>query len=504
MKRLFFLLLLALYLLPARVCALQPSQVVVVYNDDSALSIKSALRYAEARKIPRENLVALPGLKRGHISRIDFEDKIRLPLLAEGKKRGWNWPSSRSRGGRRMCAMVLMPDIPLGVLPVPRAKDAPKPRQLEVDHAAVDSELAVLGAEVPLAGMLANPCFGKDFVLARQAVPVLAVCRIDGPDAACINRMIDDPVKVERQGLRGWTVVDEGGPYKLGDEWMVSIARQAKADGQPLFHETSKKTLAEAFPLMTDTAVYFGWYTNPANGPFKVSTPGDFRFAPGAVAVHLHSSSASSINSVNSWVGALLSRGAAVTAGNVFEPYLDPSLNFGIFFDRLVKGRCLAEAALMASPSLSWQCIVMGDPLYRPFASAARHNQDDVYAEWRRLRLESHDNLKNLRYKVNSRLSAPRGAALAEMFAWHCAEAAEWSYAIEFFTQACGRYTEQRDRTRALIMAATAMSASGQKERALGQLRRWIDAGQQSPYLPALKASYEAISGEKLDGGDKK
>ncbi len=503
MKRLAAVLFfLCLLMLPAQ--ALEPSQVVVVYNADSELSTKSAQRYARLRNIPELNLVALRGLRGGHISRAEFETKIRHPLLFAGHKRGWRWPSGYTRGStKRIAAMVLMPDMPLGIYGKKRPKDAPKLGPLQQDRAAVDSELMTLGGDVPIEGMLANPCFGKDFSLDDTVVTVMAVCRIDGPDEASINRMIDDPSRVERHGLRGWTVVDQGGKYKEGDEWMASIARRAKADGQPVFHETSRKTLAEAFPLMMDTAVYFGWYAHPANGPFNPKTPGGFRFAPGAVAVHLHSNSATSVKKTDVWVAALLSRGAAVTAGNVFEPYFDPSLNFSVFFDRLMKGCCVAEAALMASPVLSWHCIVLGDPLYRPFAAPGRHAADDVYAEWRHIRLDARDDLSTLRRTVSSRLSSSRGAALAEMFAWHCAELGEWGDAIEFFSAACGRYAELRDRTRALIMATTAMSADGQKERALQQLRRWIDAGLQSPYRPALIRSYEAISGEKWPAEDK-
>ena len=34
----------------------------------------------------------------------------------------------------------------------------------------------------------------------------------------------------------------------------------------------------------------------------------------------------------------------------------------------LVRGATLVDAAYYALPALSWQCVVVGDPLYRPFA----------------------------------------------------------------------------------------------------------------------------------------
>ncbi len=497
MKGLLRLLVAAcLLLLPGQ--ALEPSQVVVVYNADSELSCKSAQRYAQLRGVPASQLVGLAGLKAGHISRLDFEDKIRIPLLQVGRERGWCWPSSGARGkGKRIYAMVLMPDMPLGVRGVPRPKGTPGPGKLQEDNAAVDSELMLLGANHPIAGMLGNPCYDKIISLGRDAVPVMAVCRIDGPDATTINHMMEDPVRVERQGLWGWVVVDQGGKHPEGDAWLADVARQAQAAGQPLFYETSRKTLAESFPLMTDTAVYFGWYAHPANGPFNPEAAGAFHFAPGAVAVHIHSNSASSVKNAKYWVPALLKRGAAVSAGNVFEPYLGPTLHLDIFYRRLLQGHCVAEAALMASPVTSWQCLILGDPLYRPFAAAYRSTASNAFTEWRHLRMEFGSNPTLLRQAVRAREQLPHGAALAEMFAWYCTERKAMSEAAEFFATACGRYRELRDRTRTAMMAASVLAADEKQERALKVLQPWLHAGQASPYLPALQASLEAISGEK-------
>ncbi len=498
--RLLLLLACCLLLLPAQ--ALEPSQVVVVYNADSTISRQSAQRYALLRGIPPEQVVALTGVRGGGISRQDFDDKVRTPLLQLGFERGWRWPAGSPHGSKRILAMVMMPELPLRIGGSPRPEGAPALKPLQEDCAAVDSELMLLGAQHPIAGALVNPCYDKNVSLGRDLPPVLMVCRIDGPDVACINRMIEDPIRVEREGLWGWTVVDQGGPFKRGDEWMAEIATQARLHSQPLFHETSRATLAEAFPLMLDTAVYFGWYTSPANGPFRPDTPGGFRFAPGAVAVHLHSFSASTVTDANNWVGALLTRGAAVTAGNVFEPYLATSLHFDIFFNRLLKGYCVAEAALMATPCTSWQCIVLGDPLYRPYAAKASSRQNNAYTLWRRLCHDSGGDLAELARAVRDRLQQPEGPALAEMLAWYCTEEKKLAEATEFFSAACGGYRELRDRTRTAIMAASVMAADKKKERALSVLSSWIGANPNSPYLPALLASYKALGG-KLPG-DKK
>jgi hypothetical protein len=83
----------------------------------------------------------------------------------------------------------------------------------------------------------------------------------------------------------------------------------------------------------------------------------------------LHSYSANTLRSTtNNWCGPLIARGAAATLGNVYEPYLSLTANLDIFQDRLMSGLTLAESAYMSMRALSWMGVVIGDPLYRPYA----------------------------------------------------------------------------------------------------------------------------------------
>src|SRR5690606_10217310 len=101
------------------------------------------------------------------------------------------------------------------------------------------------------------------------------------------------------------------------------------------------------------------------NGPFRRK---DFKFPPGAVALHIHSFSATTLQSdKKAWVGPLVSRGVTATVGNVYEPYLQFTHNPILFFRGLASGLTLAEAAYISLPAVSWQTITVGDPLYRPF-----------------------------------------------------------------------------------------------------------------------------------------
>jgi tetratricopeptide (TPR) repeat protein len=95
-------------------------------------------------------------------------------------------------------------------------------------------------------------------------------------------------------------------------------------------------------------------------------------FMPGAFAYHLYSFSALTLRTPDQyWVGPLLQKGATATMGFVEEPYLVYTPDISVFFPRLVfLGFTFGEAAYAAQNSLSWQTIVVGDPLYRPGGKA--------------------------------------------------------------------------------------------------------------------------------------
>jgi len=66
----------------------------------------------------------------------------------------------------------------------------------------------------------------------------------------------------------------------------------------------------------------------------------------------------------------LLAKGAAATMGCVDEPYISGTPDVSIFAGRwIAMGFTYGEAAYACQQTLSWQTIVVGDPLYRPFAT---------------------------------------------------------------------------------------------------------------------------------------
>jgi tetratricopeptide (TPR) repeat protein len=66
-------------------------------------------------------------------------------------------------------------------------------------------------------------------------------------------------------------------------------------------------------------------------------------------------------------MGDLIREGVTGVSGHVAEPYLQNTVRPDILFPAYLSGLNLAEAFYMAMPGLSWENIVIGDPLCAPF-----------------------------------------------------------------------------------------------------------------------------------------
>lgn len=363
-------------------------QLVIVANRNMPVSLELARYYAQARQIPDGRICELDLPLEETMSRRDYEQRLREPLLAFLRARGlidqvrrnprhvadhdsgWNTVNCSVR------YLVTMQGVPLRV-------DDTKPELLEMvdarlnhgaarDEAAVDSELSLLLLEgYELRARYGNPYYGQLTWPAQGsgAVPFLLVCRLDGPDEAVVRGMIDGALEAERFGLHGRAYFDLRSPqhddYRLGDYWLNEALERFRREGYECVADRGDVVFGDLYP-MDDAALYFGWYTDEVTGPF---TRAAFRFRPGAIAYHNHSGNAKSLRTaLHHWAGPLLARGAAVTLGAVSEPFLNFTPNLQILADRLCSGLNLAESSHLALPVLSWQATVVGDPLYRPFA----------------------------------------------------------------------------------------------------------------------------------------
>ncbi|HOW96451.1 MAG TPA: TIGR03790 family protein [Kiritimatiellia bacterium] len=379
---------LALALLACAARADDPAlRTVVLANRRVPESVELARHYMQARGIPADRLCALDLPAGETLMREVYEVRLRDPLLAFLRERRLieqvRRPSDSVRRhesewqtlSTSIRYVVSMYGVPVRIADTRwRIGEAiaNRLRRFDLkDAAAVDSELALLlNADYPIRGPYPNPLFNQmnEADAPPSAALILIAARLDGPDAATVRRMIDDARTAEARGLEGRAYVDgrglAHGSYALGDFWLSEAAERLLREGLDVVQDSAEPVWGPAFP-MEQAAVYLGWYNENATGPFL--QPG-FRFEPGAVAYHIHSTSAEKLRTpAEHWTGPLLAAGASASMGCVGEPLLNLTPHLSVFIDRLCRGLTFGESAYLAQPVLSWQVTVVGDPLYRPF-----------------------------------------------------------------------------------------------------------------------------------------
>ena len=359
----------------------RPEGVVVVANSREPESEPLARYYMRQRGIPDKNLILIDAPTTVDVTWTEFVDQVFNPLRARLTKDGWFSAYVTDRRdadgrlqyvfyGNKIDFLVVCYGVPLRILNDPaRLVTTPltiEHKELNTNQAAVDGELSLLGAlNTPTTGLVANPLFNNLNPDDHTRGLVVKVARLDGPSPAAVRGMIDSALAGEAHGLQGRAYLDMGGPHPEGEDWLKDASTTLRRLGFDISedHESTLFTWRTRFDA---PAFYFGWYADHPSGP--IADP-DFRFPPGAVAIHIHSFSAENIRSANTrWVWPLIMRGVAATVGNVFEPYLHFTHHLDLFMDALAQDKTTGEAAYYALPALSWQEVFVGDPLYRPFA----------------------------------------------------------------------------------------------------------------------------------------
>lgn len=355
-------------------------RVVIVANRDSPDSVAVAEHYAHARGVPDAHVIALPMPLGEEISWKEFVATIWQPLEDELVRRGWIdaipmdlfdevGRRKYAISGHRIAALVLCRGVPLKIIHDPALYREVRPltyhREFQTNQGSVDSELSLLAqTDSPINANVPNPLFDNPHPTDFDQSRVVKVSRLDGPTAADAMGLVDRAIEAEETGFLGRAYVDIAGPSATGDQWLETAAATLRGLGFDVAVSHGPETLS-ANARFDAPALYFGWYTSNLNGPF--GNPG-FQFPPGAIAVHIHSFSASTLRSASDgWCGPLVARGATATVGNVYEPYLEFSHRPDLLVEALARGDDLVDAAYYALPVLSWQSIVIGDPLYRPF-----------------------------------------------------------------------------------------------------------------------------------------
>ena len=317
-----------------------------------------------------------------------------------------------------------------------------------------------------------------------------------------VRRMITDSLEAEKNGLWGRAYIDashHSAPgSELGDKWMSNIVEQLHKVGIPVVLDDTPAIFPNGFP-MSGCALYYGWYAGGIAGPFNQL---DFKFVPGAVAVHIHSFSASTLRDANAgWVGPLIARGAAASTGNVYEPFLQLTPHLDILNDRLLHGFTFAESAYMSVPELSWMTVMVGDPLYRPYLSwlqfGTPHEVSKANQDWKIY----HDfAVKNVsrspaEYRSLARQTAVRtrnGPMLEDLGLMEAGEG-NLSAATTYFLQARACYKKRDDILRVVLEQTETYFKDKKPIRALDLIRSVLRVVPDAPAAALLRKLEQQI-----------
>ena len=401
------------FLLPAASWALTPEQVVVVANNKDRHSVDLAKYYMNKRNIASTNLIEINAPTEEQCSREDYERLIVSPIKA--------FLEQNDPKGNKFHCLVALYGIPLKVLPpkltseelkhllelqkrydavrnqiirAERQKDEQELKVLREDEAeikkhinqvgkvfqgaAVDSELALVREDhYALDGWLPNKYFlgyrGKE--IRNMPQKAILVSRLDGPSEEIVRRIIDDSLQAEKEGLHGKAYFDARWPdpgdkevkgsYAFYDRAIHKAARLVEKSKRMPVVVDSRQELFQPGEC-PDAVLYCGWYS-------LAHYVDAFTWVRGAVGYHIASQECQTLKNKGSqvWCKMMLEKGVAATLGPVAEPYVQAFPIPDVFFGLLIDGRLtLAECYALSTPFWSWQMVLVGDPLYRPFKNS--------------------------------------------------------------------------------------------------------------------------------------
>ncbi len=336
--------------------------VLLVVNRMDNLSKHIADYYVSKRSIPLKNVCKIDIVKEDEeISWDDYEDYIEKSVarcLTKNKLRD------------QVLYIVTTSGVPLRVK---GAGDGPG-----TETCAVDSELALLygkmgGAKYPRAGLVPNPFYRqKDQPFTHARFPIYLVTRLAGYDFDDVKGIIDRSLEARN---RGKFVFDlKSNDDAPGNNWLRTAALALPAD-RVVLDESSKVLTGEK-----DVIGYGGWGSNDPN---RHQRNLGFKWLPGAIATEYVSTNARTFQrppanwNISTWsdvahwfaggpqtlTADYIHEGAMGCSGHVWEPYLDYCPRPDQLFPAYFHGRNLAESYYVAIPALSWQNLVVGDPL---------------------------------------------------------------------------------------------------------------------------------------------
>jgi uncharacterized protein (TIGR03790 family) len=359
--------------IPGVAAAQTGASVLVVINHTSSASETIGRQYAERRGVPEDNLCVLPLPLDESVSREVYDTQIEQPI----------WACIANRQAQdRILYIVLTKDVPIRIKGTSGRSGT---------NASVDSELTLLyrrrtGESVPIVGFVPNPYFAGAKASAtvepftHRPHDIYLVTRLDGYTLQDALALIDRAAAPTAEGV---FVLDRQAAKAdlIPNRWLGAAAERLTAQGLG-------NRIASAAPAAGSSGTFglVGYYSWGANAEGNRRRAADVTFYPGALAGMFVSTDGRTFKEPPaSWLPGdnapdarfagtsdplaadLIRAGATGVSAHVDEPYLDASIRPDILFPAYASGRNLAESFYAAMPYLSWQTLIIGDPLCAPF-----------------------------------------------------------------------------------------------------------------------------------------
>lgn len=339
--------------------------VLVVVNDASPVSRTIGDYYARRRPVPAANLCHIRTTTGELIARDDYNRQIAAPIAAFLHK---------GKLEEQILYIVTTLGVPLKIATTAGTG-------ADVDGAAVDSELTLLyldrvrRAAHPVRGSLPNPFFArKSAAFTHPQFPIYLVTRLAAYDFDGVKGMIDRSLLARNTGV---FVIDErdAGEADGGDRWLHEAAIFLPKDR--VVEDATKHVLSG----IRNVIGYASWGSNDRSRHMRFT---GFQWLPGAIATEFVSTNARTFRKPpDSWIPSMdwgnpagqfaggpqsmsadyILEGATGASGHVDEPFLAQTPRPDLLLPAYYRGRNLAESYYLAIRSLSWQNIVLGDPL---------------------------------------------------------------------------------------------------------------------------------------------
>jgi uncharacterized protein (TIGR03790 family) len=222
-------------------------------------------------------------------------------------------------------------------------------------------------------GVVANPFYRKrDAVFRHPVFPIYLVTRLAAYDWNDVKGMIDRALTARN---RGKFVLDlRADDDEEGDNWLRDAAILLPTPRVTL--ETSSSVLYD----QKDVIGYAAWGSNDKNRKRRWL---GFQWLPGAIATEYVSTNMRTLkrppdnwtyttwsDHAHLWADTpqglsadLIHEGATGASGNVYEPFLIGCPRPDYVLPAYYEGRNLAESFYLGIAYLSWQNVVLGDPL---------------------------------------------------------------------------------------------------------------------------------------------